>query len=166
MKHPAANDPKRWVQKSLSFRLRLWTLAGVIMLTACGRYAVSDRIGAQARQTGEVDLAKAAAFAWTEVRIYTPYSVQQAICNDLGDLAPRCAHEVPSGVPEAEFLLVFINEGKVARYEPHLRSNGNFMARSGVLAVQRSAALFDVAPHRASRQGSAIYLEPRHLHQR
>lgn len=140
---------------------RLWAFATLLLLAACGRHALSDRIGEQARTSDRVDLAKAADFAWTQVRIYTPYSTRQAICKDLGDLAPDCAREAPDSVPEAEFLLVFIDEGKSVRYEPHPRSNGNFLRTTGVLALQRQAAVFDVVPGESSHQANAIYLRPR-----
>jgi hypothetical protein len=136
-------------------------LAALLGLAACGQPTVSDRIGEQARNSGVVDMARAAEFAWTQVRIYTPYSTRQAVCKDLGDLAPDCRKESPASVAEGEFLLVFINEGKGARYEPHRRSNGNFLSHTGVLALQRQAAVLDVVPSRSARQGNAFYLKPR-----
>lgn len=136
-------------------------LAALLCLVACGQPTVSDRIGEQARNSGMVDMARAAEFAWTQVRIYTPYSTRQAVCKDLGDLAPDCQQESPASVAEGEFLLVFINEGRGARYEPHRRSNGNFLSHTGVLTLQRDAAVLDVVQSRSSRQGSAFYLRPR-----
>ena len=138
-----------------------WACAALVGLAACGQPTVSDRIGEQARNSGMVDMARAAEFAWTQVRIYTPYSARHAVCKDLGELAPDCLQESPASVAEGEFLLVFINEGKGARYESHRRSNGHFLYRTGVLALQRHAAVLDVVPYRSARQGSAFYLKPR-----
>lgn len=140
---------------------RLWAFSTVLLLAACGQRAASEHIGEQGRNSNVVDLAKAAEFAWTQVRIYTPYSTRQGICKDLGDLAPDCAREAPASVPEAEFLLVFVDEGKSVRYEPHPRSNGHFLTRTGVLALPRQAAVFDVVPGESPHQGNAIYLQPR-----
>ena len=136
-------------------------LSALLGLVACGQPTVSDRIGEQARNSGVVDMARAAEFAWTQVRIYTPYSTRQTVCKDLGDLAPDCLKESPASVAEGEFLLVFVNEGKGARYEPHRRSNGHFLYHTGVLALQRHAAVLDVVPSRSARQGTAFYLKPR-----
>lgn len=138
-----------------------WACAALLGLAACGQPTVSDRIGEQARKGGMVDMARAAEFAWTQVRIYTPYSARHAVCKDLGELAPDCLQESPASVAEGEFLLVFINEGKGARYESHRRSNGHFLHHTGVLALQRHAAVLDVVPYRSARQGSAFYLKPR-----
>ena len=126
--------------------MRLLAMMAVLGLAACGQPTVSDRIGEQARNSGVVDMARAAEFAWTQVRIYTPYSTRQAVCKDLGELAPDCLKESPASVAEGEFLLVFVNEGKGARYEPHHRSNGHFLYHTGVLALQRHAAVLDVVP--------------------
>lgn len=96
------------------------------------------------------------------MRIYTPYTPQQAICKDLGALAPDCLEKSPASVPESEFLLVFIGAGQPTRYEPHQRSKGHFLARTGVLTLQRGAAVLDVVPPETAHAGSAIYLQPRH----
>ncbi|WP_094285436.1 hypothetical protein [Acidovorax kalamii] len=138
-----------------------WACAALVGLAACGQPTVSDRIGEQARNSGMVDMARAAEFAWTQVRIYTPYSARHAVCKDLGELAPDCLQESPASVAEGEFLLAFINEGKGARYESHRRSNGHFLYHTGVLALQRHEAVLDVVPYRSARQGSAFYLKPR-----
>lgn len=136
-------------------------LSLVPVLVACGESEVSERIGRQARETGVVDMAKAADFAWTQVRVYTPYTTGKAVCADLGALAPRCTEDVPAGVPEAEFLLVFVDEGKQsARYLPHARRNGHFLTHTGVLSLPRHAAVLEVRPA-APQQGDAIYLQPR-----
>lgn len=131
------------------------------VLVACGGSAVSDRIGQQARDTGVVDMNKAADFAWTQVRVYTPYTTGKAVCADLGELAPHCMENVPAGVPEDEYLLVFVDEGKrSARYVPHARRNGHFLASTGVLSLPRDAAVLEVRPT-SPAQGNAIYLQPR-----
>lgn len=105
-------------------------------LTACGRFAVSERIGEQARSDSVVDIAKVADFAWTEVRIYTPYSTRRAVCNDFGELAPSCLDEAPANAPEGGYLLVFIDQGRAVRYLPHDRRNGNLQSNAGVLTLQ------------------------------
>lgn len=136
-------------------------LSVVAVLVACGGSAVSEHIGRQARETGVVDMTKAADFAWTQVRVYTPYTTGKAVCEDLGALAPHCMEDVPAGVPEAEFLLVFLDEGKQrARYVRHARRNGHFLTHSGVLRLPRQAAVLEVRPASPS-QGNAIYLQPR-----
>lgn len=141
-----------------SRRLRwLVCLAAVLGFAACDRFAVSDRIGAQARSTGSVDLATAADFPWTQVRIYTPYSTRQAVCNDLGALAPDCLQTAPDGVPEGEYLLVFLDGGKVVRYVRHHRRNGHFQSSSGVLTVGRHAATM-VAQCRITPDTTFCYL--------
>jgi hypothetical protein len=122
---------------------------------------VSDSIGEQARSTGAVDMTKAADFAWSHVRIYTPYSSRDGVCKDLGELAPDCGSKAPAHVSEGEYLLVFINKGKAVRYLPHHRRNGNFLTSTGVLTLRRDAAILDEAPSKSPRQGSAIYLQAR-----
>lgn len=139
----------------------LAVLAILPMLVACGGSAVSDHIGQQARDTGVVDMTKAADFAWTQVRVYTPYTTGKAVCADLGELAPLCIENVPASVHEDEYLLVFVDEGKRSvRYEPHARRNGHFLTHTGVLSLPRSAAMLEVRPASPS-QGKAIYLQPR-----
>lgn len=136
-------------------------LAVLRMLVACSGSSVSDHIGEQARGTGVVDMTKAADFAWTQVRIYTPYTTGKAVCEDLGGQAPDCMEKVRSGVPESEYLLVFLDEGKMsARYVPHARRNGHFLASKGVLRLPRDAAVLEVRPT-SPAQGNAIYLQPR-----
>lgn len=136
-------------------------LAVLPMLVACGGSAVSDHIGQQARGTGVVDMTKAADFAWTQVRVYTPYTTGKAVCADLGGLAPDCMEKVRSVVPESEYLLVFLDEGKKsAQYVPHARRNGHFMASTGVLRLPRDAAVLEVRPA-SPAQGNAVYLQPR-----
>ncbi len=131
------------------------------MLVACGGSSVSDRIGEQAHGTGVVDMTKAADFAWTQVRVYTPYTTGKTVCNDMGALAPDCIEKVPSFVPESEYLLVFLDEGKrSALYVPHARRNGNILARTAVLRLPRDESVLDVRPG-SPNQGKAIYLQAR-----
>lgn len=122
---------------------------------------VPERIGEQARSTGMVDMATAADFSWTQVRIYSPYSSRETICRDLGWLAANCLEKAPAQVPESEYLLVFVDAGKVVRYLQHARRNGNFHSSSGVLILRRDAAIFDKLPPQSPHQGSAIYLQAR-----
>ncbi|MNU80871.1 hypothetical protein D3C71_705170 [compost metagenome] len=147
---------------ALKLPLPLFAVFAVLpMLTACGGSAVSDHIGQQARSTGVVDMSKAADFAWTQVRVYTPYTTEKAVCTDLGELAPDCRERVTTVVPESEYLLVFIDEGKKsAQYVPHARRNGHFLASTGVLSLPRDAAVLEVRPA-SPAQGNAIYLQPR-----
>jgi hypothetical protein len=128
---------------ALKLPLPLFAVFAVLpMLTACGGSAVSDHIGQQARSTGVVDMSKAADFAWTQVRVYTPYTTEKAVCTDLGEL-------------------VFIDDGKKsAQYVPHARRNGHFLASTGVLSLPRDAAVLEVRPA-SPAQGNAIYLQPR-----
>lgn len=149
-------DGARMLPLPLLAVLAIWP-----MLVACGVWAVSDHIGQQARDTGVVDMTKAAGFAWTQVRVYTPYTTGKAVCADLGELARHCMENVPAGVPEDEYLLVFVDEGKrSARYVPHARGNGHFLTHTGVLSLPRNAAVLEVRPASPS-QGNAIYLQPR-----
>lgn len=141
-----------------------WLILALVVLqglTACSRSAVSDRIGEQARSTGVIDITKAADFAWTQVHVYTPYSTQRAVCKDLGKLAPDCLENSPAHVSEGEYLLVFINNGKAVQYVPHSRHNGNFQTSTGVLILQRNAAVLDVISSKSPHQGGAIYLQVR-----
>jgi hypothetical protein len=139
----------------------LAVLAVLPTLAACGESAVSDHIGQQARGTGVVEMSKAADFAWTQVRVYTPYTTEKAVCTDLRELAPDCREKVTTVVPESEYLLVFIDEGKKsAQYVPHARRNGHFLASTGVLSLPRDAAVLEVRPT-SPAQGNAIYLQPR-----
>lgn len=141
-----------------------WPILAMIVLqglTACSRSAVSDRIGEQARSTGVADITKATDFAWTQVRIYTPYSTQETVCKDLGKLAPDCLGKAPTRVSEGEYLLVFINKSKAVQYVPHSRRNGNFLTSTGVLILQRDAAVLDEISSKSPHQGSAIYLQVR-----
>lgn len=133
----------------------LWGLA------ACGQTTVSDRIGEQARSSAVVDVAKATDFAWTQVRIYTPYSSRNEVCRDLGAMAPGCLEKAPASVPEGEYLLVFIDVGKEVRYLPHQRRNGNFQTSTGVLTLQRDSAVLDRVPPKSPAQGRALYLQAR-----
>ena len=150
---PDRELPLRWRQ--------LVTLVLALGLTACGRSVVSDRIGEQARAPGVVDMTKAADFSWTQVRIYTPYSSRETVCKDLGKFAPGCLEKAPAGVPEGEYLLVFVDEGKEVRYIPHHRRNGNLLPSTGVLVLQRDAPMLDVLPSKSPYQGSALYLQAR-----
>ena len=122
---------------------------------------MSDHIGAQARSTGVVDMIKAADFAWTQLRVYTPYTSRETVCKDLGGLAPDCLKDAPSSVPEGKYLLLFINEGKEAQYVLHSRRNGNFQTSTGVLVLQRDAAVLEVLPTKSPHQGDSIYLQAR-----
>lgn len=146
-----------WVLVSRRFAVS----AALSVLAACGGSSVSDHIGAQARSTGVVDMTKAADFAWTQLRVYTPYTSREKVCKDLGGLAPDCLKDAPPSVPEGKYLLVFINEGKEAQYVFHSRRNGNFQTSTGVLVLQRDAAVLEVLPPKSPHQGDAIYLQAR-----
>ena len=122
---------------------------------------MSDHIGAQARSTGVVDMTKAADFAWTQLRVYTPYTSRETVCKDLGGLAPDCLKDAPSSVPEGKYLLLYINEGKEAQNVLHSRRNGNFQTSTGVLVLQRDAAVLEVLPTKSPHQGDSIYLQAR-----
>lgn len=135
--------------------------AALSVLAACGGSSVSDHIGAQARSTGVVDMIKAADFAWTQLRVYAPYTSRETVCKDLGGLAPDCLKDAPSSVPEGKYLLLFINEGKEAQYVLHSRRNGNFQTSTGVLVLQRDAAVLEVLPTKSPHQGDSIYLQAR-----
>lgn len=134
------------------------TLVPLIALIGCTSPSpVSERIGEQARTTGEVDLSKITDFEWTTVHIYSPYTSGKIICTDLGALWSTCGESVPPFVSEGDFFLVFSDSKGVFRPITHSRRNGNFCSSSCALTISRSRAVFKAVPTVTSAHGSQLY---------
>lgn len=124
------------------------TLVLVFALAGCTRHRnVVERAGAQLRSGAtQVDMARAADFAWDEMFVFGPYYPKNDICKTLKFTALQCSAAGIADVEEGEFFLVFTQRGAVSETVRFPRTIADFDESERCLAksVGREAAVFTV----------------------
>lgn len=131
----------------------------VAVAAACSPSSpVSDRVGAQARSTGNVDLAELTNFNWDTVYVFSPYTDREQMCRELPPSWADCQSALPKYVDEGEFFVVFALGETVVRHEPHSRRNGDYCTSSCVLKLPRFRAKFQALATGTLANGDTRYV--------
>jgi hypothetical protein len=106
---------------------------------------ISKRIGAQIKSgAGEIDLRGVDAFRWDWMAEFGPYADRDSTCKSLQVSDYECtAADIPHDVDEGEFLLIFMNDRKIAHVE-HVPRYALFEADCWGKKIPRSDAHFRV----------------------
>jgi hypothetical protein len=117
---------------------------------------VSRSIGKLVREQGakELRLAEVTDFQWEQVYLFGPYAPRTSVCNTLGVQAKYCERVVPfESTDDGEMSLAFLAEGRVVRYVPHSRWNGDFTPVPTAQPLARANAIFRVVQDGAATDG-------------
>ncbi|UXY15508.1 hypothetical protein N8I74_00385 [Chitiniphilus purpureus] len=119
--------------KAILLIVLLTLLAVVVNGGAIHRYLASGPVGWQIRKMVRDDgatrirLADATAFAWTDVYLFSPYSLRQSVCGTLQLKGSACSAVLKDAwIDEGQVLLVFRHHGRIVHAERHLRHHGDF----------------------------------------
>ena len=129
-----------------------------VMIACSPSSAVSDRVGAQARKTGNVDLAELTSFNWDTVYIFSPYSGRDDMCRELPSSWADCHGTLPKRVAEGDFFVVFALGANVVHHETHARRNGDYCTSGCFLKLSRSEAKFRALALGRFPNGGAHYV--------
>jgi hypothetical protein len=122
-----------------------------------GDETMSDRIDAQVRRSGELNLNKATDFEWDSVYIFGPYTGRESVCGKLSAIWSECDPIVPAYVAESGYLFVFTNGGPVVKHEWHLAWNGTFCEKVLGVSIASKDAMFNSSPDYKTGFGTQVF---------
>jgi hypothetical protein len=125
-----------------------YTMLAILALTLVGCRAhrsITEDITEQLRSGAtRVDIERTGDFAWDEMFVFGPYSPKDETCKTLRLNSSECSAAGIRDVDEGEFLLMFLQRGKVSKIESFPRTVGNFDDNCLAKDIARSAAVFTV----------------------
>jgi hypothetical protein len=122
-----------------------------------GGETMSDRIDAQVRRSGELNLDKATGFEWDSVYIFGPYTGREKICGKLSAVWTICETVVPVYIGESGYFFIFTKGGSVLKHEWHMAWNGGFCDSVLGEKIAKADAIFWAKPSYETLFGTQIY---------
>jgi len=144
--------------------IRLSSAMALLCCTACtpvssGHVANTSASVGEAIQEGQiVRLAEHTNFDWSVVKIYSPYTPRELVCDASGAQWDGCLALVPEYISEGEFLLVFLMDGRYVAHEFHSRANGEYCESSCLLEISADEAVFRAQRLESSSSGRVHYV--------
>jgi len=128
-----------------------------LALVACRTHRSTADNVTKELQSGatQVDIGRAADFAWDSMFVFGPYYPKAEICKTLRLTDSQCSSAGIKDVDEGEFLIVFLERGAVSKTESFPRKISNFdescltkpiVRNSATFAVERRPEVYLVCP--------------------
>jgi|HubBroStandDraft_6_1064221.scaffolds.fasta_scaffold64802_3 hypothetical protein len=125
-----------------------YTIVAVLGLTlvGCTRHtSIPENVNEQLRSGAtRVNIGQTGDLAWDDMFVFGPYSPKDGTCKTLRLNGSECSAAGIRDVDEGEFLLVFLQRGRVSKIESFPRTVGNFDDNCLAKDIARSAAVFTV----------------------
>ena len=113
---------------SFAFRYTVLAVLGLTLVGCTTHKSITENVNEQLRSGAtRVNIGETGDFAWGDMFVLGPYSPKDETCKTLRLNSSECSAAGIRDVDEGEFLLVFLQRGKVSKIESFPRTVGTSM---------------------------------------
>jgi hypothetical protein len=156
--------PKHFLSLDTELKNRVRALSVVLLLALVISYVachsentVSDRIDAEVRKSGRLNLTTVVDFEWDSVYVFGPYWSREKICEKLSASWATCEAVVPFSLGESGYLFAYMKEGRYLKYEWHMAWNGGFCDSVLGERIAKADAIFRATPSYKTLFGTQVF---------